>query len=170
PAHPDHDFRTLGATNAALHPASTNHPKILRRKVRPLTPHDARKGFHPRKDSLHGRIGQRLHLGLAPSEKCRACRWRLGAQPSYDFGWRRQILGLDESLLIAFDKSIKQRVTLLFPGTLARCEIDRAQEPLDIDNGRASSGVVEVIEPPCILHNRELFDMRVAVQAHKWQF
>ena len=79
-------------------------------------------------------------------------------------------MGLGETPLVAFDESIKQPVTILFPGTLTSREIDRAQEPHDIDHGRASSGVVEVIESPCILRYRELFDMRVAVQPHNRQF
>ena len=78
-------------------------------------------------------------------------------------------MGLGETPLITFDESIEQPVTILFPGTLACHEIDGAQEPYYIDNGRASSGVVEVIEPPCILRYRELLDVRVAVQPHNWQ-
>ena len=50
---------------------------------------DAGKGFDRRDESLHCHIGQRLHLGLAPREKRRARRWRLGAQPTYDIGRRR---------------------------------------------------------------------------------
>ena len=85
-------------------------------------------------------------------------------------GGGRQILGLGETPLIAFHESIEQPVTILFPGTLTCHEIDGAQEPHDIDSRRASSGVVEVIEPPCILRYRELLDVRVAVQPHDWQF
>ena len=78
-------------------------------------------------------------------------------------------MGLGETPLVAFAESIKQPVTILFPGTLTSREIDRAQEPHDIDHGRASSGVVEVVEPPCILCQCELLDVRVAVQAHNRQ-
>src|SRR5258707_9760915 len=53
--------------------------------------------------------------------------------------------------------------------TLTSHEIDRAQKPHDIDNCRATGRVVEVIDPPGILRQRELFDMRVAVQPHNWQ-
>ena len=49
-------------------------------------------------------------------------------------------------------------------------EIDGAEEARDIDNRRASSGVVEVIESPGIPRYRELFDMSVAVQSYYWQF
>ncbi len=78
-------------------------------------------------------------------------------------------MGISEAPFIAFDESIEQPVTILFPGTLTSHEIDRAQEPHDIDHGRASGGVVEIVEPPGILRERELLDMRVAVQSHDWQ-
>ena len=78
-------------------------------------------------------------------------------------------MGLGETPLITFHESIEEPVTILFPGTLACHEIDGAQESYDIDSGRTSSGVVEIIEPPCILRYRELLDVRVAVQPHNWQ-
>ena len=131
--------------------------------------HDAGKGIDRRNDSLHCHIGQRLHSGLARRKKRRACRWRLAAELAHDVGRRRQIIGLGETPFITFDESIEQPVTILFPGTLACHQLDGAQEPYYIDSGRASSGVVEVIEPPCILRYRELLDVRVAVQPHNWQ-
>jgi hypothetical protein len=78
-------------------------------------------------------------------------------------------VGLGETSRIAFDESIEQLVTIFFPRASTSHEIDRAQEPHDIDNGWASGGVVEVIDPPGILRQRELLDMRVAVQPHNWQ-
>jgi hypothetical protein len=152
-----------------LKPASTNHTKVLRRKVGPLAQHDARKSFDRRDDSPHRYIGQRLHLALAPCKKRRACPGRLGTQLTHDVGRRRQIIGLGETPLIAFDESIEQRITILFPGASTGHEIDRAQEPHDIDHRRASGGGVEVIDPPGILGQRELLDMRVSMQPHNWQ-
>src|SRR4029453_12531446 len=75
----DQDFRTHGAANAALKPASAHHAKVFRREVGPLAQHDAAKGFDRRNDSIHCHIGQRLHSGLARRKKRRACRWRLAA-------------------------------------------------------------------------------------------
>ena len=46
-------------------------------------------------------------------------------------------MGLGKTPLITFDESIEQPVTILFPGTLACHQIDGAQEPYDINSGRA---------------------------------
>ena len=51
---------------------------------------------------------------------------------------------------------------MLFPGTLPRHEIDGAQKAYDIDNRGSLSGIIEIIESPCIARYRELFDMRFA--------
>src|SRR4030095_4773010 len=75
-------------------------------------------------------------------------------------------MGLRKTPFIAGDESIEQFVAILFPGTLPRHEFDRAQKTYDIDNRRAASGVVEVIEPPGIARYRERCDMRGAVQSH----
>src|SRR6185295_16221110 len=106
---------------------------------------------------------------FAPCEKRRARGWRLGAQPTYDLRPRRGITRIGQAPLIAFYESIEQRATTLFPRTLTRREIDGTQKPNDIDSGRASGGVVEIIQSPGVLHERELLNVRIAVQAHNRQ-
>jgi hypothetical protein len=78
-------------------------------------------------------------------------------------------MGLGKTPPVAGDELIEQPVTMFFPGTLPRHEIDGAQKAYDIDNRRALRGVIEIIESPCIPRYRELFDMRVAVQSHNRQ-
>src|SRR5688572_9588914 len=74
-----------------------------------------------------------------------------------------------ETPLVSFDETIKQPVAILLPGTPTSDEIDRTQKPHDIDNSRSAGGVIEVVEPPCILRQRKLLDVRIAVQTDNWQ-
>ena len=79
------------------------------------------------------------------------------------------MIRLYETPLVSFDETIKQPVTILLPGTPASDEVDRTQEPHDVDNSRSTGRVIEVVEPPCILSQRKLLDVRVAVQTNNWQ-
>ena len=79
------------------------------------------------------------------------------------------MIRLYETLFVTFDETIKKNVAILLPGTPTSDEVDRTQEPNDIDNSRSAGRVIEVVEPPCISRQRELLDVRVAVQTDNWQ-
>ena len=74
--------------------------------------------------------------------------------------------GSRQALAVAFEESVDERITIARPSALTSRKIDRAQEPHDIDQRRASRGVVEVVEPPRVACERELFDVRIPVQPH----
>ena len=77
---------------------------------------------------------------------------------------RRSNVRLCQRLSIPFKEPVEQRVTTGSPRALTHCQIDRSQEPNNIDQCRASSGVVEIIKTPRVLRHRELFNVRVAVE------
>src|SRR4030095_12840857 len=63
------------------------------------------------------------------------------------------------------EKAVPELVAIARPATLTRCKIDRAEEPDDVNHRGTACGGVEVVEPPGLLRQRELLDVRVAVEA-----
>src|SRR3954447_6744403 len=76
----------------------------------------------------------------------------------------RPIVRIREPGPVTLEEPIPQAVTRARPAALTRREIDRAQEAYDVDEGRTTSGVVEVVESPGVLGQRELLDVRIAVE------
>src|SRR4029453_18394996 len=132
----DQDLRVYGTAAATEEPSSLRDHEVVGRKAWPLVQNEMRKGLHARDDSLHRRISHRLHHRLAPREKRQTRHGHLRAQPADDVGLRRRVVGIGKPATVAFEESIEQRATIVRPATLTGHQINRRQEPYDIDRGR----------------------------------
>jgi hypothetical protein len=155
-----------GAADADVQPPRADHRKVTGGKVRTLDAYQAFKSLDPRDDRLQLSLLHRLHLLLAPREKGRACEGRLLAQPTDDVGFGRPVVRLGQPAVVAREKAVPQRVAVAHPAALPRGEIDGAEEPDDIDERRAARRVIEIVEAPGVVGERELLHVRVAVEAH----
>ena len=98
------------------------------------------------------------------------CRPR-GARPesSHDGGLRRQVVWIGEPAPVAVEEPVEQQWPAVLPPALPNREIDRAEEPYEIDHRRTDGRIVEVVEPAGRAGQGVLFDVRVAVETGRRQ-
>src|SRR6185369_14443539 len=90
----------------------------------------------------------------------------LSSQPADDLRLSRPGVRIGQPQTIALEKSGPQPIAGARPAALTARQIERAQEPDDVDERGPSRRIVEVVETPRILGQCELLDVRVTVQAH----
>ena len=134
-----------------------------------LEAHDFTEGPHRRDGAFQSRLAYRFHLRLGRrKERLARRRSRCGLVASHDVGLGRLIRRVGHPFAIAVEEAIERSVAVVRPAALACDQVDRAQEPHDVDGGRPPRGVVEIVESPGVSHVGELLDVSVPVQLDDW--
>ena len=167
PLHADQNLGRHSAADTHAQPARASDGQVARRQVRSLRVHDARE----RAPSLRRRLFTDASaigcICVSPhSRNAARDRGACARRRSTMAGCGDPIVRLREASSISCKESVEQRFATAAPIAPTERQVDRAQEPNDVHQRRASRRIVEIIETPCVLGDRELFDVRVPVQTY----
>ena len=76
------------------------------------------------------------------------------------------MIRVGETRPVSLEEAVPERVPIVRPVALTSGKIDGPKEADDVDERRSASGVVEVVEAPCVSCNGELLQVGIAVESH----
>jgi hypothetical protein len=92
-------------------------------------------------------------------------RCRLLPLQPIDEPWHgRSMQRIGESLPVAGHEPIEEPLAIVGPSTPPDHQIDRTEEPGDVDERRSPGGIVEIVQPPRALGEGVLLQVRITME------
>src|SRR4029453_8779951 len=88
------------------------------------------------------------------------------SQLTDDVGLARVKTRIGQPQTVPFEKAVPQLIAIARPAALTAGESDPAHAPDNIAKRGSTCGIVEVFEAPRTFCQRELLDVRIAMEAH----